>query len=391
MATTLSENPTQLHSAQAIAFQQTLAAERPRLVRLCTAIIQDANAAEDVAQEALLAAWHCADNLRNKAALRPWLSGIARNHSLRWLRANGKQPRLLNLASDNPVEQVVDQFDLEAELEKDELALLLDRALALLPAATRDVLVRKFVADLPYVAIADELGISENAVAVRVHRGKLTLKKLLQSDLQVEAEAFNLVTPSDNWRETRIWCTRCGERRMIGRLVADEFALRCPDCNPEANSYHSQDNVNSYARRKTFRPALNFLMQELDTLFEQARVDNGRFCIGCGQWLPLQQGLPTYIPASLQNKRGLHVYCPSCPYGSCSCIDGLALYSPAGRDFWRREQRIRILPAKELTYGNEAALHLPFISYQSSATLDIILRQGTYEILAVHSNRDDEG
>ncbi|MEM7111610.1 MAG: RNA polymerase sigma factor [Chloroflexota bacterium] len=390
MATTLSKNRFQHHSAQAATFQHILAAERPRLVRLCTAIIQDANAAEDVAQEALLAAWHGVDTLRDESALRPWLSGIARNHALRWLRAKGKQPRLLELPSENPLEQAADNFDIETELERDELALLLDRALALLPAATRDVLVRRFVAELPYAAIADELGMSENVVAVRVHRGKLTLKKLLQSDLQAEAEALNLVPPSDNWRETRIWCTRCGQRRMIGRLVADEFALRCPDCNPEANSYHSQDNVNSYASRKTFRPALNFLMRELDGLFTQARVDNGRYCIGCGQWLPLRQGLPAYIPASLQNKRGLHVYCPSCPYGSCSCIDALALYSPAGRDFWRREKRIRILPAKELSYGNEPALHLPFISYQSSAMLDIILRQGTYEVLAAHSNRDNE-
>ncbi|MCB0214705.1 MAG: hypothetical protein KDJ52_35530, partial [Anaerolineae bacterium] len=38
-------------------FYAILDAERPRLIRLCTAILGNADAAEDVTQEALLEAW----------------------------------------------------------------------------------------------------------------------------------------------------------------------------------------------------------------------------------------------------------------------------------------------------------------------------------------------
>lgn len=370
-------------------FYATLAAERPRLFRLCTAIIGDADAAEDATQETLLAAWRSVESLRDPRALRPWLSGVARNVCARWLRAQGKRVPVIEArpteTADSPWEQVAADFDLEVELERTELVLLLDRALALLPISTRDVLVRTFVADLPYAAIADELGLSENAVAVRVHRGKLALKKLLKTELRSEAKTFGFVGADEVWRETRIWCTRCGRRRLVGRLDAEEFALRCPACNVEANSYHSQDNVSNYSGLKTFRPALNRFIDKMHPLFLEAMQAGGAPCRSCGEWLPLRQGMPPYAPPSLQHKRGLHIYCARCEEGSYVSIDGLALHAPAGRDFWRREPRIRTLPAIAIERDGLPALHLPFESITNDAALDVILRRDTYELLDVYS------
>lgn len=59
--------------------------ERARLVRLCSALIGDHAAAEDLAQEALLQAWRSRDTLRNPASRQQWLSGIARNVCRHWL------------------------------------------------------------------------------------------------------------------------------------------------------------------------------------------------------------------------------------------------------------------------------------------------------------------
>ncbi|MCB0178910.1 MAG: RNA polymerase sigma factor [Anaerolineae bacterium] len=392
MTTILSDKPVQPSlilpgQATDTEFYAILAAERPRLIRLCTAIIGDADAAEDVTQETLLEAWRSVGSLRDPHALRPWLSGVARNVCARWLRAQGKRAPLVEPrpteAADSPLEQVAADFDLEVELERDELTLLLDRALALLPPNTRDVLLRTFVADLPYAAIAHELGLSENAVAVRVHRGKLALKKLLKTELRVEAETFGLVQADDVWRETRIWCTHCGRRRLLGRLDAEEFALRCPDCNIEANSYHSQDSVSNYSTLKSFRPALNRFIDKMHPLFLDAMQAGGAVCRSCGEWLPLRQGMPPYAPPSLRHRRGLHIYCSRCDEGSYVSIDGLALHSLAGRDFWRRELRIHTLPAIAIERDGLPALHIPFESVTNNAALDVILRRDTYELLDI--------
>ncbi len=64
-----------------------------------------------------------------------WLSAIARNVSLRWTRRHGREhARHVHLRDDgdeaapSTEEGLADEFDLEVELERGELAELLDRA-----------------------------------------------------------------------------------------------------------------------------------------------------------------------------------------------------------------------------------------------------------------------
>lgn len=123
-----------------------LPAEWDRLVRLCGNLSGNADAAEDLAQETLIEAWRHADKLRNPEAHRQWLSGIARNVCRRWARSRGRDAaRWERLAQHNdPIisdgsQQQATSPELEIALERDELADLLDQALALLPTSTRDV------------------------------------------------------------------------------------------------------------------------------------------------------------------------------------------------------------------------------------------------------------
>ncbi|MBA3310894.1 MAG: RNA polymerase sigma factor [Nocardioidaceae bacterium] len=187
--------------------------ERHRLVRLCGAISGDWDAAEDLAQETLLEAWRSADKLLDEAGAERWLAAIARNVCLRWARRRGRDVALLARV-DAAMEASVspfDEADVEVELERTELIDLLDRALALLPPTTRDVLVDRYVHESPHAEIAARLGISADAVSMRLSRGKIVLRRLFQSQLREEAVAFGLVDESDrNWRETRVWCVDCG-------------------------------------------------------------------------------------------------------------------------------------------------------------------------------------
>jgi RNA polymerase sigma-70 factor, ECF subfamily len=57
-------------------------------------IVQDASAAEDIAQEAILAAVRAIDGFDRRRPFRPWLHRIVVNRSLDWLRARGRRPEV---------------------------------------------------------------------------------------------------------------------------------------------------------------------------------------------------------------------------------------------------------------------------------------------------------
>ena len=65
-------------------FETILADERPRLVRLCAWFTSNEDAAQDLAQETLIAAWKNRDQLQSLDKLKPWTSAIARNICLNW-------------------------------------------------------------------------------------------------------------------------------------------------------------------------------------------------------------------------------------------------------------------------------------------------------------------
>lgn len=373
------------------ALQQLLAAERPRLLRLCAYLTGEPDAAEDLAQETLIEAWRHLDQLRDPQALPAWLSGIARNVSARRLRARGREAPLAAL----PLETVWDdpraaaEPDFEAELERDELGLLLDRALALLPATTRAVLVRKYIAESSHGAIASALGLSENAVAVRLHRGKLAMRALLTSDLRAEAEQLGLLPAGPAYQETRLWCPACGRRRLQGRLDPEEFLLRCPDCCAEPDAVISQSTrLGPLERLSSFRPALTRFAEWMHGYFQQAVAAGSAPCQRCGRPTPLREGLPAYAPPSVRRKQGIHVLCAHCGSGAYSSLEGIALCAPQVREFWRREQRIRLRGQSEVEVDGLPAWAVAFESVRGPARVEALIERGSYRLLAAREGAD---
>ena len=57
-------------------------------------IVHDAQAAEDIAQEAMLAAVRSIDGFDRRRPFRPWLHRIVVNRSLDWLRARARRPEV---------------------------------------------------------------------------------------------------------------------------------------------------------------------------------------------------------------------------------------------------------------------------------------------------------
>jgi RNA polymerase sigma-70 factor (ECF subfamily) len=374
-------------------------------VRLCARLTGAPDAAEDLAQETLLAAWQTVDALRDPAARDAWLDGIARNLSRNWLRTRGRERAHLTpdfSASDaelgtgaEPLDRLAGAFDLEVELERDELADLVARALSLLPAPTRRVLVERYIKDAPQAAVAARLGLSETAVAVRVHRGKLALRQVLATAFADEAAVYGLPTGdmTGGWRETRLWCPECGVRHLIGRLAVEGgpgFQLRCPACHAAPGVYFSN------APRDRFTPDLlgvTGFKRTLDRLmawggdFYPTALDAGAMaCPRCGGAMPVRRRMPDDGPPSLRGQLGAAVRCAACGWEAVQGLGGLVLALPEARAFWRTHPRIRWLPWERVEAEGGPAIVTRFASLRGAGRLDVVVARDTLRVLRVHAS-----
>jgi RNA polymerase sigma factor (sigma-70 family) len=245
--------------------------ERMRLMRLCLGITGNIDAAEDLVQETLLEAWLHKHTLRDATKRSQWLSGIARNICLRWLRKRGRDAAHLvdlRMASDDletlPAsleDSLAGDFDIEVELERKELVELLDRAMALLPAETRAVLVKRYVEESSLAELADQLGANASAVAMRLQRGKLALRRVLTTDLRQEIAPYTHTPTTDVWEVTSIWCHLCGAHRLQGKrhAGAGKLLLRCPGCTSGANELLSYNDLPALKGIKGYKPLVSRL------------------------------------------------------------------------------------------------------------------------------------
>ena len=87
--------------AKVFHIEGVLPSEWPRLVRLCAHFTGDRDAAEDLAQETLIEAWRHQDRLYDWHGYSSWLSAIARNLSLRWIRQRGREQARLVTSIDS--------------------------------------------------------------------------------------------------------------------------------------------------------------------------------------------------------------------------------------------------------------------------------------------------
>jgi RNA polymerase sigma-70 factor (ECF subfamily) len=134
--------------------------------------------ARDVAQEAYLRAYRAIGRFRGDAQFSTWLYRITANcaataHGRRRRHRHDELGDDLALADEHP------DHDPEAKADAGALRERLTGALADLPPRLRSVVVLRDVYDLPHEAIATELGISETAAKVRLHRARRRLRERL--------------------------------------------------------------------------------------------------------------------------------------------------------------------------------------------------------------------
>jgi RNA polymerase sigma factor (sigma-70 family) len=369
--------------------------ERIRLVALCTRLTGSFMVAEDLAQEALYEAWRHRERLHDPTRLSSWLAAIARNVYLRW-RAQQGRDTAYQLVSDvlDRSDILADPFDLEASVEQPEIWQLLERALALLPATTRQAFLEHCLLGAPFAAIAARQGLAEAAVKMQVHRGKLRLRHLLTTTFAEEAANCGLIARSDaQWSPTMLWCPRCGQRHLEGRwnFAEGSFMLRCRDCLSTSGIYSAYESVPALFQGVTsLKAGFNRVMRWVNATYQPAIEQGGTLC-DCGRFLPLVLHLPDEKPDGYREVtseryrqiRGLHLHCSTCNGTNTMHLANLALYHPVAWRFWGEHRRIRMLPEREITFQERPALFLPFQSIADDARLDVIVARDTYAILNI--------
>ena len=139
---------------------------------------------EDVAQETFITAWKRLGNLREPGQLRGWLCGIVRNLVLKSLDRGGREPvqnaDTLDAAHESPATQALPS---EEAISREEEAILW-RSLENIPPLYREPLILFYREHCSIDTVAEELGLSVDAVKQRLSRGR----GLLQQEVQAFVE-----------------------------------------------------------------------------------------------------------------------------------------------------------------------------------------------------------
>jgi RNA polymerase sigma factor (sigma-70 family) len=379
--------------------ETTLSGEWSRLVRLCTQLSGSSEAAEDLAQETLYEAWRHREQLYDLQGQERWHNAIARNVCLRWrtlrLRDSAHlfQPSSHDLGEPDSLEQeLADPADLEADVERSELADLLERALQLLPAPTRHVLVARYVQELPYAVIAEQMGLREGTVKVQAHRAKLALRQVLTTQLREEAATHDLVPPeTPQWQTTRIWCPLCGQRHLEGKLdvAQGDFLLQCPACVAETGVYTSYTSMPFWFRGVSgFKPALNRVMRWVNAYYHPTPRHHSSPGTFCGWSRPLFSSPVESQPQPQHRGRGMLVCCAPCDQEGVMRLSNLVMYLPQAWRFWRDHPRLQLLEERLVEHQGRAALVTSFRSMTEPVQVDVVLAQQTYEVLSIKPSTD---
>lgn len=379
-------------------FERILADERPRLVRLCAWFTRDRGPAEDLAQETLAAAWKSREQLTSPEKIKPWTSAIARNICLNWARGDRREQARIAASLDAPENSIEDEFpdelDIELELDRHELAILLDRALSLLPPETGQMLIEHYLQESSHAEIAARLKIKPGTVAVRLQRGKLALQRYLRTNLKDESQPFVLIRERGaDWDETNIWCLGCGQVRLLGRFQKGElFALRCPSCSPEPGTIMAGMDLthpyyaNLLGNIKSYKPAYSRLLTALAPLYRQALKSGTAACPGCGHSIKINVDTVRKGHGSSYKTYQIQLQCSACSLTSNKSFSGLVMGLPEVQQFWRQYPRLRILPEQEIEAQGTKAFLTRIQSVISAAEISVISQPSTFETLQLHTN-----
>jgi RNA polymerase sigma-70 factor (ECF subfamily) len=372
----------------------TTALDRERLVRLCTHLTGDPASSDDLTQQVLLEAWLHESNLSHPERREQWLNGIARNVCRRWRRAKARD-RVVELAVPD---EAPDDVDVELELERDELAELLDRALDMLRPEERALLIAHYIEELPRAELARRLDLQPGTLAVRLHRGRMALRRIFSERLRDDAASYGLTTlPGVGWVQTDLWCYLCAERRMIGRFDPGKgwLLFRCERCCPGSYQYLEGWFPEVLKGAKRVSPARRRASSFHQGYGWPALREGAAACIICGADMEIRREQPFPVdpfefPTLESGEHGAYGRCRECGRVTNMTLRLLAFGLPEVQAFWRRHKRVRLLQEVTRVEADRKVLVVGAESVAGRDAIEVVCSAADYSVLDIKQLGEDQ-
>jgi RNA polymerase sigma-70 factor (ECF subfamily) len=173
------------------AFEHLVRTYAGRLLAVARRLLRDEEDARDAVQEALLSAFKALPRFQGGSQISTWLHRIVVNAALMRLRSRRHEPEV-------PAEDLMPRFledghradperdwslDVHQRLEREEVRARVRRCIDQLPETYRTVLILRDIEEMDTAQAARVLGVSENAVKIRLHRSRQALRTLLTRTL----------------------------------------------------------------------------------------------------------------------------------------------------------------------------------------------------------------
>lgn len=352
--------------------------ERQALYTALRAWTGNPTIADDLVQQTLLEAWK-SNRQPTPEEWRPWLFGVARNVLMRWRREISADLRRTITApqSESVLAAASLEGDIDIELEQQEIVSLLHDMLEALPPETREILLLKYIHELPQTEIAKALDMNEKALEGRLHRGKKKLRTHLLTYKPDTAVSLGIVTEPNTWQTTNIWCTTCGMHRLEARWYnSGKLVMDCPSCSngwlrdsQRSTEFSAAIEPQFVPVRPSFRKAMSAVHSVNDDAMQAGR-DGSWPCANCHGTVHPRAVPPDPEDTEFQTNVGFDL-CYACK--TCGAIyswrylPASGIYTSAGKAFEHRNKRVRMLPPIEDEHQGRASIRSTWESIDGSS------------------------
>jgi len=184
-----------LRAGEEAAFESLVRAYTGRLLAVAQRFLRNQEDARDALQEAFLLAFRSIGRFEGSARISTWLHKIVINSALMKLRSRRRTP-------ESPIDDLLPKFEAghqappseewrelsDVAIERRETRELVRRCIDQLPETYRTVLLLRDIEEVDTGETARILGVSENAVKIRLHRGRQGLRALLDPHFRESGE-----------------------------------------------------------------------------------------------------------------------------------------------------------------------------------------------------------
>jgi RNA polymerase sigma-70 factor, ECF subfamily len=181
----------ELRAGSHAAFERLVRKSSGPLLAVARRLLPNEEDARDAVQEGFLSAFKALPSFAGDAKLSTWLHRIVLNAALMKLRSRRRRP-------EESIDDLLPCFDetgewvspttawaapTESEVESRETRMMVRRSIDRLPETFRTVLLLRDIEDLDTEETAVILGVTPNAVKIRLHRARQALRSLLEREM----------------------------------------------------------------------------------------------------------------------------------------------------------------------------------------------------------------